>query len=216
MQLASAMTLGNSRGQSLHDDRHSDLDDEARVSPIVKEGASRSKSSLDDIDSKSTKDADIPDSGLNGNNEVQFGVQRVQALIQVWPTEALIGTYIVIWITYFVLLMQANSLNVLSAFVTSSFGYHSLTPTITIVAQVVSGVVTVSIAKVIDIFGRPHGLGFGIIVNMLGMIMMAAARNIETTAAADVFWQVGYNALFYTIKCVQPCLRHMHVYSNSL
>jgi hypothetical protein len=121
-------------------------------------------------------------------------------LTQVWPTKALIGTYIVIWITYFVLLMQANSLNVLSAFVTSSFGYHSLTPTITIVAQVVSGVVTVSIAKVIDIFGRPHGLGFGIIVNMLGMIMMAAARNIETTAAADVFWQVGYNALFYTIK----------------
>lgn len=136
----------------------------------------------------------------SSNSHKQFGVQRVEALTQVWPYKALILSYIVIWATYFVMFMQSNSLNVLSAYITSSFGYHSLTPTITIVAQVVSGVVTVSIAKVIDIFGRPHGLAFGIIGNMLGMIMMAAARNIETTAAAQVFWQVGFNALFYTIK----------------
>lgn len=138
--------------------------------------------------------------GSLADQSLQFGVKRVKALTQVWPFKALVISYIIIWVVYFVMFMQSNSLTVLSAFITSSFGYHSLTPTIAIVAGVVSGVVTVSIAKLIDIFGRPHGLAFGIILNTVGMVMMARAKSIEATAAAEVFWQLGYNALFYTIK----------------
>ena len=131
---------------------------------------------------------------------LQAGVQGVQGVTSIWSPRALALAYALVWGLFFVLLMQMQSLATLSAFITSDFGFHSLTPTIAVVANVVAGVLLLPVSRLIDIFGRPHGLAYAAIVATLGMIIMAAAKNIETTAAAEVFLVVGQNALFYTIK----------------
>lgn len=160
--------------------------DRANAAPIDAAGDIKSENTLS--------------SEAEGEAVLQAGVQGVQGVTSMWSPRALALAYALVWILFFVLLMQMQSLATLSAFITSDFGFHSVTPTIAVVANVVAGVLLLPVSRLIDIFGRPHGLAYAAIVATLGMIIMAAAKNIETTAAAEVFLVVGQNALFYTIK----------------
>ncbi|KAL6228919.1 hypothetical protein BDW75DRAFT_246199 [Aspergillus navahoensis] len=76
---------------------------------------------------------------------------------------------------------------------------HSLTPTVTILSSVIGGVCNLTIAKILDIFKRPHGYAFALLITTVGLIMMAATDSVEMYAAAQVFWTVGNNALLYTV-----------------
>ena len=45
---------------------------------------------------------------------------------------------------------------ILLPYVTSTFAEHSLTPTVNILSSVIGGVTNLTIAKVLDVFGRPQ------------------------------------------------------------
>jgi MFS family permease len=57
-----------------------------------------------------------------------------------------------------------------------------------------------TIAKILDVFGRPQGLLCCIIVATLGLIMMASCTHVEAYAAALVFYTVGNTGLQYTLS----------------
>lgn len=82
-------------------------------------------------------------------------------------------------------------MRVLSPFVTSSFALHSLTAATTIIASVIGGLSKLPLAKILDTWGRPQGLAFMLLVWVLGFVMMAACKNVETYCAAQVFSSVG-------------------------
>jgi hypothetical protein len=46
---------------------------------------------------------------------------------------------------------------------------HSLTTTVRILSNVVGGVTNLTVAKIIDIFGRPHGLFLCVCFGTLGL-----------------------------------------------
>ncbi|MCJ1294906.1 hypothetical protein MMC34_006465 [Xylographa carneopallida] len=141
--------------------------------------------------------------GFEGEEPVhlgaQAGVQEIEAVTSVWTTTSLIVAYVMIWIIYLVMLMQQSALAALTPFVTSTFQEHSLTPTVSVISGIVGGVFKLSLAKVLDIFGRPQGYLLSVILAILGLIMMAACNNVELYAAAQVFYTVGQNALLYSI-----------------
>ena len=87
--------------------------------------------------------------------------------------------------------MQQGMSNQLLPYVTSSFQAHSLTATTSIMSSIIGGLSKLVLAKILDIWGRPQG--FAIMTGFLtiGLIMMAACRNVETYAAAQVFYWVG-------------------------
>ncbi|KAE8168624.1 major facilitator superfamily-domain-containing protein [Aspergillus tamarii] len=130
---------------------------------------------------------------------VQAGVKEIEAIAIVWTKTARIVAYVLIWIVYFAMLMQQNASASLTPYVTSSFLLHSLTPTVTILSSVIGGVCNLTIAKILDVFGRPHGYGLALVLTTMGLIMMAATNSVEMYAAAQVFWTVGNNALLYTV-----------------
>ncbi|UNI17475.1 hypothetical protein JDV02_003815 [Purpureocillium takamizusanense] len=132
--------------------------------------------------------------------QVQPGVQRVEAIATVWSLASLIAAYILIWIVYFVMLMTQASSNALIPFVTSAFQSHSLTPTVTILSSVFGGVCNLTVAKILDISGRPQGYALSLFITTIGLVMMAATTKVEMYAAAQVFWQVGNNALLYSVN----------------
>lgn len=80
----------------------------------------------------------------------------------------------------------------LDPFVTSAFQRHSLTAAMGIISSIVGGLSKLAIAKILDTVGRPQGLALTLFVWVMGMIMMAACRNVETYAAAQVFSSTGY------------------------
>jgi len=87
--------------------------------------------------------------------------------------------------------MQQGMSGSLTPYVTSSFQRHSLTATTGIFSSLIGGLIKLPLAKVLDIFGRPQGFFVCMWIMVIGLIMMAACQNVETYAAAQVFYWVG-------------------------
>jgi hypothetical protein len=134
------------------------------------------------------------------NPQAQPGIQNIEAVTMVWSTSALIAAYTMIWLIYFVEDLVAGTQTALTPYVTSAFAEHSLTPTISIVSYVIGGVTNFTIAKILDVFGRPQGLLLCIIIASLGLVMMASCKHVEAYAAALVFYTVGNTGLQYTLS----------------
>lgn len=129
----------------------------------------------------------------------QEGVQKIEAMANVWTTKAMVLAYLLIWFVYFVDSMQQGITGALTFYVTSNWDQVSLTPTVQIVSSVFGGVFKLTIAKILDVFGRPQGYLLSIICATLGLVMMAACKNVATYAAAQVFYWVGMNGIQYSL-----------------
>ncbi|KAK4062978.1 hypothetical protein Trihar35433_8773 [Trichoderma harzianum] len=160
---------------------------------------------VQNVDAKSPSDTEVA-----VHQDAQAGVQGVEAIAIVWSKTSLVIIYMLIWIVYFVVLMQQGTEAALNPFVTSAFQQHSLTPTVGILASVIGGVCNLTVAKILDIFGRPQGYAMSLVITTIGLIMMAATTNVEMYAAAQVFWTVGNNALLYTVNIFVADTTRLH------
>jgi hypothetical protein len=59
-------------------------------------------------------------------------------------------------------------------------------------SSIIGGLVQLPLAKVLDIWGRPQGYALMVFFLTMGLVMMASCKNVETYAAAQVFYWVGY------------------------
>jgi MFS family permease len=96
--------------------------------------------------------------------------------------------------------MQQGMSVTLTPYVTSSFQSHSLTAATSIFSSLIGGLFKLPLAKILDIWGRPQGLISMIICLTIGLVMMAGCNNVETYAAGQVFYWVGYNGISYSIS----------------
>jgi MFS family permease len=96
-----------------------------------------------------------------------------------------------IWIIYFVTTMQQNMTTQLTPYVTSAFQAHSLTAATSIMSSLIGGISKLPLAKILDIWGRPQGFALMVASLTLGLVMMAGCNNVETYAAAQVFYWLG-------------------------
>ena len=87
----------------------------------------------------------------------------------------------------------------LTAFVTSMFEKHGLIATVGIVATIMGGCCALTLAKVVDVFGRIEGFLFMLVVLILGVILKAACENVETYVAGHTLYWTGHVGLMYVI-----------------
>ncbi|OAQ64073.1 siderophore iron transporter [Pochonia chlamydosporia 170] len=132
--------------------------------------------------------------------EVQDGVLKMEAVSQVWSRNHIIIAYVFIWIIYFMDSMHSSMSFTLSAYVTSSFQQHGLTATTNVFANLIGGLFKLPLAKILDIWGRPQGFALVVFFLVIGLVMMAACQNVETYAAAQVFYWIGFNGIAYTLQ----------------
>ncbi|PVH89957.1 MFS general substrate transporter [Cadophora sp. DSE1049] len=151
-------------------------------------------SQLDPIDGPNPTNDDAVDTTF------QSGVQNIEAVTVAWSKTWLVVAYALIWLIYFIQGVIATTVGSLLPYVTSAFALHSLTPTVGIISTVVGGVTNLSIAKVLDIFGRPQGFLFSVILAVIGLIMSAACNSVEAYAASQVFYTVGINGIGYSLS----------------
>lgn len=150
--------------------------------------------------------ADLEDSAVSPTPEglpevdAQVGVQDIEATTMAWTKTSLIVAYVILWIIYFVETMLNGVTTALTPYVTSAFALHSLTPTVGILSSVIGGVTNLTIAKILDVFGRPQGYLFCVCLGTIGLIMMAACNNVEAYAASMIFYTVGNNGIQYVIS----------------
>ncbi|GKT57417.1 siderophore iron transporter [Colletotrichum tofieldiae] len=128
------------------------------------------------------------------------GVQKIEVTTKAWSRKTLIIAYVLMWLTYLVNNTQQGMAFALTPYVTGRFQEHSFTATIHVMASLIGGLMRLPLAKVIDIWGRPHGYAFCVALLTAGLVMMAACKNLATYTAAQVFYSVGYSGLAYTLS----------------
>lgn len=67
------------------------------------------------------------------------------------------------------------------------------------ISTLVGGLVKLPYAKLIDVWGRPHGYVAMVLSITIGLIMMAACNNIATYMVAQIFYMTGYNGITFAI-----------------
>lgn len=87
-------------------------------------------------------------------------------------------------------------------YVTSAFNKHGLLSTTSVVSTIVGGVSKLTIAKIIDIWGRAQGFAVMLLLIIIGMIMKATCQNVETYAAAQTIFWVGHIGFLYTLDII--------------
>ncbi|KAM7208255.1 siderophore iron transporter [Naviculisporaceae sp. PSN 640] len=173
---------------------------EKTVSVTTKVGTGDTLSSNDDGEQPEDSEAQVGATSTSSEDgQKQAGVEKIEALTAVWSKTSLVVAWVMIWFIFFFVLMQQGALAALTPFVTSSFQEHSLTPTVTVFSSIIGGVVKLTLAKILDVFGRPQGYLISVIVTTLGLVMMAACNSVQLYAAAQVFYTVGQNALLYSV-----------------
>ncbi|KAL2024855.1 hypothetical protein VTK56DRAFT_3554 [Thermocarpiscus australiensis] len=130
----------------------------------------------------------------------QSGVHDVEAFAKVWKRSHLILAYLTVWVIFFIDAVQSGMSSSLLPYVTSSFQSHSLTAATSIMSSLIGGLFKLPLAKILDIWGRPHGFFTMMICLTIGLVMMAGCGNVETYAAGQVFYWVGFNGISYSIS----------------
>ncbi|CAG2016316.1 unnamed protein product [Fusarium graminearum] len=134
------------------------------------------------------------------DTDVQHGIQEIEAVTLSWSKASLLVAFALIWLVYFVQGLVGGISGALLPYVTSDFAMHSLTATTSVMSSVIGGVTNLSIAKTLDVFGRPQGFMFCAIIATIGLIMSAACNNVEAYAASQVFYTVGINGVGYSLS----------------
>ncbi|KAI1150394.1 siderochrome-iron transporter MirB [Nemania diffusa] len=135
-----------------------------------------------------------------GSTHKQEGVRQVEAIITVWSKQVLIIMFILLYLVTFVDALLSVVQSSLIPYVTSSFNEHGLLATTSIVATIVGGVIALPIAKVIDIWGRAEGFIVMVALAVLGLILKAACKNVETYAAGHTIYWAGHIGIGYIIN----------------
>lgn len=123
-----------------------------------------------------------------------------------------------IWFASFVNSLHNEASMAWKPYVTSGFKLHGLTPITGLVAQVVSGVAKLPLAKFMDISGRPQGFMVCLVCvvlcrypqphgamtlqdadEILALILMATCKNVESYAIAQVFYITGLSGMNYVM-----------------
>ncbi|KAI1129620.1 siderochrome-iron transporter MirC [Nemania abortiva] len=143
--------------------------------------------------------ADAVDSERHESNndaeEAQDGVRGIEAISMVWSKWGLIAAYFGIFLMAFTTSLEGQVTYSVVAFATSSFSSHSLIATVYVIQGVVNAVIKPPMAKVADVFGRLEAFTFCIVIYVLGYIQEAASANVQTFAAAQIFYSAGSTGL---------------------
>ncbi|KAK3307754.1 siderophore iron transporter mirB [Chaetomium strumarium] len=132
----------------------------------------------------------------------QAGVERADAINRVWTSSAFVWAYCFIFLNFFVNSLQQQTTSNLLPYVVSDFSAHSLIPAIGITSFILSGVLKLPVAKMIDAWGRPQGFAVMTALATLGLVLMSLCKDVKTYAAAKILHGVGFSGFTYILEII--------------
>ncbi|KAL2130807.1 hypothetical protein VTI74DRAFT_5935 [Chaetomium olivicolor] len=154
------------------------------------------------IDSVAADEPCKPPSAARPGDDLQRGVQQVEAVTLSWSKATLIAVFLNIWLLYLVNAFQSGILSSLTPFVTSDFESHSLLNVIYIVSNAMSAAVFIPLSKILDLWGRAEGFLIMSTFATLGLVLMAVCKNLPTFCAAYVFYSLGFSGMTFCVDVI--------------
>ncbi|WPG98838.1 Hypothetical protein R9X50_00163600 [Acrodontium crateriforme] len=134
------------------------------------------------------------------HGSAQAGVKRLEAIATTWSSTGLFIAYVGIALTTWATSLEAQTTINLTIYATSAFSAHSLVATVLVVQGVVLSVVKPPMSKIADVFGRFEAFSLSVFIYVIGYVQQAAASNVETYAAAQIFYSAGQTGLQILIQ----------------
>ncbi|KAJ6780800.1 hypothetical protein PWT90_04566 [Aphanocladium album] len=136
------------------------------------------------------------------SDEFQEGVRNVRAITTIWSNTTIWSMFALLYLISFVDYLQ-NALDAsLNPYITSSFGAHGLLNVGSILSTIIGACLPLPLAKVLDIWGRVEGFLFMLLVCVVGMVMKAVCRDVETYVAAGTLYWAGHIGIRYVITVI--------------
>ncbi|KAH6643219.1 siderophore iron transporter-like protein mirB [Boeremia exigua] len=167
--------------------------DAEKNGPIVGQSGSQ--------DAISNTDSDTNEYDIDGEKvqEFQKGVERVRIITSIWSKPTLISMLCLLYLIHFVDMLQNYIDSGLNAYITSEFGAHGLLTVGSVVSTSLGGCTPLTLAKIIDIWGRVEGFVFMLVVCVAGMIVKALCKNVQSYIGGHILYWVGHIGLLYVI-----------------
>ncbi|OCF35087.1 siderophore-iron transporter Str3 [Kwoniella heveanensis BCC8398] len=136
--------------------------------------------------------------GAEGQITQDAGVTRIEALYLVFGKGwGIYAFWASIGLIAYVYSLSRSTTAYYAQFATSSFGEHTVIGTIGVINAIVAGVAPPFIAKLADIWSRPHTLTLCVALYAVGYAMCAGAKNIQTVVAGQVIYNVGNTGITF-------------------
>ncbi|EPY53884.1 siderophore-iron transporter Str1 [Schizosaccharomyces cryophilus OY26] len=123
------------------------------------------------------------------------GIVKAEYLVDSWSTASFYFSYFSVFLMFFVLSFQSMSYTSLSTYATSSFQGHSLLATIGTANNIISAVIKPPLARISDVFGRLEAFCFALLLYVVGIIVIATSKNVQTYAGGSILYNAGYTGL---------------------
>ncbi|KAE8387013.1 major facilitator superfamily domain-containing protein [Aspergillus alliaceus] len=140
----------------------------------------------------------------------QLGIRKAEAAALAWSKKTAYLAYALVWLGFFMLALQsAVSTNVIH----NAFAHFEEAPAVStssIVASVVSGVVRLPAAKLLNIWGRLEGLLLFVAIYLLGLIILASCNSPASFAVGYVLYWAGYDAIFLILDVFMADTSGLH------
>lgn len=88
----------------------------------------------------------------------------------------------------------------LNPYITSYFHQHGLLSIVGIVSTIIAGSSKLTLAKIIDIWGRIEGFLCMIFLITIGLIMKATSSGVEAYVAGQTLYWVGHIGILYVVE----------------
>ncbi|KFY37141.1 hypothetical protein V495_07345 [Pseudogymnoascus sp. VKM F-4514 (FW-929)] len=181
------------------------MPNDTKQPPTIEKGRNPVVSNIDFTDEKGATPGSLERTSDSEGHEkekpsedAQNGVKKMEAVTLAWSKKSLVGVLILIWLVTLVNNFKATIVGNLTPFATSDWKSHSLLTVIDIVASAMTAAVYIPMAKLLDVWGRAEGFLLMLCLCTLGLILMAASKNLPTYCAAQVFYSVGFGGLSYS------------------
>lgn len=135
----------------------------------------------------------------DGSENFQDGVNRMRAITTVWSKQTVICMFALFYLSSLVDALIVSVHYALNPYVTSSFGMHGIISVVGIISTLISGTCSLTIAKIIDIWGRAIGFLFMLLLVAIALIMKATAKNIQTYMGGYTLFWTGHIGMQYVI-----------------
>ncbi|KAL7419034.1 hypothetical protein Q5752_005870 [Cryptotrichosporon argae] len=130
--------------------------------------------------------------------EQDAGVDRIEALYLVFGRGW--GLYL-LWVSIgliaYVYSLSRSTTAYYAAYATSSYSDHTIISTIGVINGIVAGVAPPFIAKLADLWSRPHMLTVSVALYVVGYAMCAASKNVQTVVGGQFIYTIGNTGITF-------------------
>ncbi|EFY87657.1 hypothetical protein MAC_06251 [Metarhizium acridum CQMa 102] len=130
------------------------------------------------------------------------GVARVEAISSVTTNWDRVFIFFGVFLVAYAYGLDGTLRYAFQPSATNSFGKHSLASTINVIRSVVSVGAQPTAAKIADVFGRIELICLSIFFYVLGTIIEAASKNVDTFAGGSVLYQIGYTMIILLVEVI--------------